>query len=1030
MKTIWKKTPTFILYTLFFLIFVCVMISCLSLSDKSMIWQLDGLAQHFPILIQFRQMILEFIAHPTHGLTNWAWNIGLGSDTLTNFQYYVIGDLFNYLIVLFPKSQIETGFGILVFLRMYVSGLSFLLFTHHYNFKKISKLIGALAYTFNGYAIATGLHHPFFILPLIFFPLLAYGIDNVLKNKSFVPLVIAVFLVLIGNFYFAWILAIGAIVYTLIRLLSMRKVAEFKFFKSVGKLIGSAIIGLGMATLVFLPTIMLAAKSTRINQKFANGLTFFPLEYYLKIPSTFLVNGRAMNFWLVIGITSFSFLAIVYMVSHFKKYLWANIYLLIVIVGLLIPAFGAIINAMTTPSNRWILLANLLFAFATMILIDNMNSLTKRDLYWMFGSSLGLIFIVWLNNGMILNLARHDFIEYGMLLLTMTVILAMLFFHWSHTTNFVVITLIFSLNLMANIVGVYSPNSSNLANQQMDQGISTRFSDDYYNGAQNYVKQQPGFFRTSKAPRYQYNQKIDNLANFTNTNTNIAINTGINDESIYLTLQNGYLGDFSRAVANSQFSMNTPIGQNDYRTALNDLMGVKYLFARANTKNQMIPYGYTPVKDKNGKIKIFQAKSRINADPSIENSYGTVVYKNKNALPLVYSQSKTVSPSAFNQLDPLDKERVMTQGAVVNKSSQSRSPLNYNSPRKNIKYQVNIDSTDLLDSTSQLAKYRLNILGKSNADKLLKQPHQQISLGANEQKVQNILLQNKNILENNAYRNRNGLKDMTTDATGKPLQYSLKVNNPNATKNSELFLVINGIKQTDGSLDDQMDWITNQNLLDNKSYSKLQKMNDYRSNLLNPKFGGYLFNAFTKNYQTGFAQYDSDNLSNYRQINSIVLNLGYSKDARKNVKLVFNQVKNIKFSSVKLVAMPFDKQYDRQIQQLKNSGLTNLKVNKSHVSGISNSQTKQTLVSSIPYSTGWHLKIDGKASNTFVVNKGFVGANVPAGRHKIQLTYQTPGYNLGVLITIISTIILIILWVISVITSRNHRDKARHSKAH
>lgn len=1024
MKTVWKKTPAFVIYTAFFLLFVGVIVSCLFMSGKSMIWELDGLAQHYPIIVQFRHMLVSFLNNPSQGFTHWAWNIGLGSDTLTNFQYYVTGDLFNYLIVLFPKSQIETGFAVLVFLRMYTTGLAFLLFTHNYHFKKMSTVIGAVAYAFNGYALSTGLHHPFFILPLIFFPLLAYGVDNVLKNKSFIPLVLAVFLTLIGNFYFAWILAIGAVVYTLVRLISVRKKPEFHFLKSIGKLVGSAILGLGMAAIIFLPTILLAANSTRIHQKFANGLTLFPFEYYLKMPNTILLNGRAMSFWLVIGITGLSYLGIVYMLVHFKKYIWGNIYLLIIIIGLMIPAFGAVINAISTPSNRWILLANLLFAFATMILIDNLDNLTRKDVYWLLGSSIGLIALVWVNNGMILTLKRHDFIEYGMLLLTIIAILCMLFFKWSQTTNLVVLVCIFSLNVSVNIVGIYSPNATNLAKQQMDRGLSTRFSKDYYNDAQKYVMAQPGFFRTSKAPRYQYNKNLENLANYTNTNTNISINTGINDESIYLTLQNGYLGKFSRAVANSQFSMNTPIGQNDYRTSLNNLMGVRYMFAKANTKHKpMVPYGYTPVKDKNGKVKVFQAKARTYADPAIENLYGTIIYKSDNALPLMYTQPKTISPAKFNKLDAIDKEQVMTQGAVVDKQSEDKSPLNYQSSKKDLKYQVNVDTSQLIYSGDQLTKYRLNLLDNPNADKLIKQPHSQVSLGANYQKTKDLLADNRMILENNEYNNRDGLKEMTTDVTGKPLQYSLSVNDPKSTKNSELYLVIKGIHQTDGSLKNRMQWLSNQKLMDNKLYTRLQKLNNLRTNLTDPPFGGYNFDAYTNSYHTGFAQYDSDNLSNYRQIDNIVLNLGYSKNARKNIKLLFNQVKNIKFKSVKLVAVPFNKQYDQRLQKLKQNGLKNLTVKNNHVTGTATVPTSQTLVTSIPYSTGWKLSIDGKQAKTFVVNKGFVGANLPTGTHDVALTYTTPGSKLGKLISIISTLILIIIGIISAVIARKPRSK-------
>jgi uncharacterized membrane protein YfhO len=170
-----------------------------------------------------------------------------------------------------------------------------------------------------------------------------------------------------------------------------------------------------------------------------------------------------------------------------------------------------------------------------------------------------------------------------------------------------------------------------------------------------------------------------------------------------------------------------------------------------------------------------------------------------------------------------------------------------------------------------------------------------------------------------------------------------------------------------------------------------------------------MFSAFAKDYQNGYNQYDNNNLSNYRQIHSIVLNLGYSTHQRKNIDLKFNQVKNIKFKSAKLIAMPYGKSYDTQMQKLKATKPANLKVNGNHVSGTTSNVNSTTMVTSIPYSTGWKLTIDGQSTKTFVVNKGFVGANLPAGTHQIKLNYTTPGIKVGKLISAVSWLVFIIL---------------------
>ncbi len=1028
MKKYWQKTPTWIIFTAFFLVLTMVLVSCLYLNGRSMIWVYDGIAQHYPILVNLRSMLINFLTHCYEGFTHWSWNMGLGADQLTGLSYYVIGDFFNYLIVLFPQNAIESAFAFLIFLRMWVSGLAFLLFLSSYRFKKISRVVGALAYTFNGYALSQGMHHPFFILPLIFFPLICYGIDHGLLNKSWLPLIFAVFLTFVGNFYFAWIVGIGAIFYTIIRFYSLKKRPHFRFWKNFIKLSASVLVGLMMSAVVLLPTLLFAMKSTRVPQGFASGLIFFPAQYYLSLADPILETGNSMNFWLVIGITSIALLGLVYIVRNHKRFLLENVSLIVIFIGILIPAFGAIMNTFTTPSNRWILLGNLLFALAATIFIDNIENFTKKDINWFVIFSIAFVGFIWVGHGFLLNLSAHDFIDYCFLFLTVIILLLIFMSNISLQKKQFALTTVFILNLATNIIGVYSPNQSYMVTQQLYSGLASRFQKDYYDGADKYIQKQTGFFRTSQAPSYHYNPEIQNDPNYTNSNTNTAMNIGTKDTSIYLTLQNGYVGDFAQAVGNSQFTFNTPIAQNDYRTGLNDLLGVKYIFAKANTsKSPQLPYGYKIVKGKNGKPLIFNSQSRVNVSP-MENLYGTAIYKTSQALPLAYTQNQTQSPASFNKLDAVDKERAMIDAAQVNNSTENIHPSTYISPKHTLAYSVMIDPSNLIIDTNTLAAYRLGVLGSPNASKDLKQPHKQLSLNANKKATSKFLQTNKNIYQTNQSQNANGLKEMTSDAAGNKYVYSLNINKPNLTKNSELFLVLSGIKQNPRSLKDHMNWVKNSNLLDNSFYSRLNKIDTYRSGILKPSFGGYNFDVYAGGYHTGFAQYDDNNLSNYRQIDNMVLNLGYSTNARKTVTLKFDTVKGITFSSVKLISIPFNKQYDNQITHLQQNGLKSLTVNDDNVSGNYNSPSKTTLVTSIPYSKGWQLKIDGNSIKTFPVNKGFVGATIPGGSHHVALHYQTPGLKASFVGSLLGWLLFIGFGIEQFIINRRKKQNNRQTK--
>lgn len=1013
MKKILRKTPAWIYYTLGFGILAAMMFGYLLLADKSLVWFKDGMAQHYPILKSLRQMIVNFIANPSQGLTHWSWDIGLGGDQLTNYSYYVMGDLFNYLIIFFPKGHLELAYGILVFIRLYCVGLAYLLFASTHRFSKMAQVGGALSYTFTGYLLYSSLHHPFFILPMIFFPLLAYGVDKIATGHSLVPLAIAVFLTVLANFYFAWMLAIATILYALLRFASRFSDSHFKVWPYIRRVVLGALIGGLMGFVTFLPTVLFAMHSTRISGKFANGLLFYSLPYYLGIPDNILTPTGSMQYWMIMGISSLSFLGIIYVFKHFKANLWLNIGLISVLVGILFPAIGAIFNGLSAPSNRWIFLGALGFSFATMVLIDHLGELTRNDLATMIVAALGLIVLVWLANGGILNLSHRQFVTYGMLLLTLILLLSAVVFHWTPQTKALIITLSLGVNLAANIIGMYSINVGTAAKKQLNRGLAQRFDDEFYNGANKYLASQSGFFRTATLTNYSN----PTAANSTNTNTNIGLDNGINDENSYLTLQNGYPADFSRAIANSQFTSNTPIAELDYRTAANNLLGVQYFYVRANkVDKQALPYGYHVVKTNNNKTKVFKAKPHAGLNEYLSNINNTALVKSDNALPLIYTQNQTISKSAFAKLNPLDREQVMTQAAAVEDPANEGKAVQYKSDNKQLNYKVTMDTSKIIDSKTQLASYRFNTLGtdQKKVAKRLSVTHKQVSLDANKTATNQIIKENKALIAKSKKANQNSLKFITNDASGKAIPYTLTLDNPKQTKNAELYLVLDGITSNKETLTDQNKIDANKHLLANTEYSVMNKIADQRHNILHPSYAQYRFHANTNNNKTAFFQYPNNNLSNYQPVQKVTLNLGYSSKARKTIKLKLNgSVKNWHVKSAKLVAVPYDQTYTKRMQALKQTGLNHLKVKQNVVSGTSHTQNTSTMVTSIPYSTGWTMTIDGKKADTFVVNKGFVGATLPGGNHRIRLTYATPGLKIAKLATLIGVIGLIIAIIVS-----------------
>ncbi len=213
---------------------------------------------------------------------------------------------------------------------------------------------------------------------------------------------------------------------------------------------------------------------------------------------------------------------------------------------------------------------------------------------------------------------------------------------------------------------------------------------------------------------------------------------------------------------------------------------------------------------------------------------------------------------------------------------------------------------------------------------------------------------------------------------------------------------------------DRLNSLTADSIIDGTPVSKLQKIDRLRTAVQHPDLGAFTLSVQTPNNFTYVRQLPENNLSDYEDRQHIVLNLGYSNQLRKSMTVHFNGVKQLKFKSVKLMAVPFNKQYDNQIHRIQKTGLTSQKVTNNSVSGYTDAtQRTRILTTSIPYSTGWRLKIDGQPGDTFKVNRGFIGARIPVGRHFISLKYQTPGLALGKIVTIVG----IVWWLVFLIGS-------------
>lgn len=625
-----KYTATFIIVALF-------VYSTFWITGHSLIWYIDGANQHLPLLESFRSNVLQFLHHPT--LHTWSYHLGLGNDKFQIYSYYLLGGIFAYLSLLFPASKIIFAYQLMIILRLYCAGLAFCWCAKHFKLKQISILTGSLIYLFNAFLLYSNVSQPFFTLPFIIFPILIVNLERVIQGKSSWPLMLTFTWMLVNNFYFAYILGIGALIYLGLRLFWSRHTKR-NYGKLLLKLSWSTLLAILNAAVLLLPEIIAVQNSTRAGSKFANGLHFYPAYYYLNLPGQ-LINGgnRDFYFWSALGFASLTFFGISYTLIHFKKYPIINSSFILGFVMLLIPACAAFFNGFMAPSNRWTLMLCLPIALSCTLLVENLPQLSTHTLK-ILGIAAG-IYLGYLALDYFFQNNEKLFVPVIFLMITLFGIFLIVKFHVKHSRAILFgITL---LNVILNAIYFEAPYNGGYAEEMLPNGSYEKLVAAQYGNLTSNLNSQNAY-RTSTISQ---NQVFGNDYRYYNN-----INPKVNDISSYYSLQNQYLGKFANELQNSQFEANFPIRQFNDRSVINNFFGVKYLFVQSKQPNAAkIPFSYE--------------LNKVDWQNTYDNNE-LLRYRSKDNFPLVYWQDKVFSPEQYSKFGPTQKERALADGVLVN----------------------------------------------------------------------------------------------------------------------------------------------------------------------------------------------------------------------------------------------------------------------------------------------------------------------------------------------------------------------------
>lgn len=634
-------------YTLMFLLMCIVAFLPFFTEGKSFVWGAgveDGLSQHFSALAYYGEALREFFRNLLAGhpkLVMWDMSLGYGADILSTLNYYAIGDPLNLLYGFVSPKNTETMYDFMILLRMYLAGITFIMYARKMKKRSYGTVIGALVYVFSGFCFRLGLRHPFFINPMIYFPLLCLGIEKIYQRERPYVFIFAVCVSAMSNYYFLYMLTIFAVIYAWIRFYKYTEENKIKnFFLTILKFGIYYTLGIAMAAVILLPSVIGFLGNGRYGKGVDwKSLIVYPGKYYLLFIENFIGYGNMgsntnAGYLPIVGIVVL-FTLFSQRMKH-KKY---RVAFIASIIALILPIFGYAFNGFSYANNRWAFALSFIVALLTAEMYPRLFVMSKRQ---QIGIGAGII--IYTVFCIIVNASGEEILKNkGIMaacgLIAVFYILLLIFQRLGYDTQKRIVRVSMAILLLIS-VGVhgyyrFDPKEYAYTQEFMDQGQAYRTLKEDNIRMLSKVND-PSVYRVH-AEGYRYK--------------NYGLINHLNTISGYYSITAKCVTDTIKGYDTLGMQYADKYKGVDQRLGLLSLAGVKYITVAHNSQ---------VAKDVSSKGDVPYGVEKLSKKGNI------TLYKNKYALPFAYAYDSYMTEQQYEQLNGIGKEQAMLAQIILN----------------------------------------------------------------------------------------------------------------------------------------------------------------------------------------------------------------------------------------------------------------------------------------------------------------------------------------------------------------------------
>ena len=878
------RKKTLYLYSCFFLIVFYTAFSAFTLGERSFICVFDGHETFFQTYIYdgiwVRQIISNFL-HGDFSIPLYDFSKGWGSRIFDS-GFDPIDFMFTPF---FDINHAEAVYLLLIIVKLYLAGLSFLYLCRYFKKDRIYSLTGCFVYLFSGYMVYAGLAFPSYIAPMIQLPLLIVGAEKVMRKEKSLGFVFTVMYTALFGYYHLYIQTILIGIYCIVRLFAIYpKGKRLRALPGrLGSGIGKWLLGLGLSAFSMLPSVLSFGSSAR--SEFSN----------ISISNSFAVHWN--TFWerfeaLIAPIRNYNwdwgldfpayaaifFLCAVVIFFAGKKQKFTQKWLLLIgLFMLFCPWCGLVLNGFQYPCNRWSFGLALLAGFLVTDTIPDLFQMnrTQKIASLISVTAYGCI-------GLYSTAVRKEVVSSVGTAFLVAALLIVLCTN-SETAKKYRKALCFCLvclNVVANTLFLTSLDS---------MGWVQWFSPSEADAKQivNSVESEPSLSsfgyevsdgRIDSTDLFYYNSIVYNQP----------------ATSIYSPLINSNIVEFREATESCGNIQYFKVHSSDQRTILNTLLSIDQQYELTGL-TQYVPYGYSYCG---------------------ETTLGYNVYQNDYSLGWGYTYDTSVSYDTASELNGIAVQELMLRSVILDGDRQI-------APGSVETEQVQIPYT-----------YQCNGCTWENG-----------------------------ILKTNL-----GGGSIEIDA--------------DLPKGAEYYIRINGFN-IDGYRDEAFTISTNASFdiyVESGGVSKSAR-------------------AMAPSYPWYYGR------ENY------LFCLGCLDENRNTVQFIIPASGTFKLESIELYALPLD-HYPERAEMLRQDSLENVVLGTNELSGTIDITGNKILCVTVPYEDGWTAYVDGQETEILRANYAFMGLNLSEGHHEIVLKYHVPYLTEGIIVSLVSMSVTVVLLVV------------------